>query len=154
MDTDKASRWFLGGIVFLVTIATLFFVQHQRTLTYRPEDSPENVVFNYILALQKGDAEKMASLLVQDEKMPDIMDISAALESAHLRMDGYAVEIKNSVVKGTEALVMLRIWENDGPFSSGYSYDDQARLRLENGVWRIASLPYPLWAWEWEGVEP
>ena len=43
-----------------------------------------------------------------------------------------------------------------GPFNNFGRYTDSGQLKKENGEWKIVSLPYPLWSWNWytEDVKP
>ena len=62
MKQDRFLIVILGFILFLVVIAVGLFFIRQEPQTYGPEDSPEGVVRNFVLALQADDYSRAIQL--------------------------------------------------------------------------------------------
>lgn len=150
MTRDRSLIWFLGSILCLALIATVVSLVQTRTLDYRRDDTPEAVVHNYILALQRGDAEKAASLFLQDGQHPDVLQVQRALAAREIDLSNQTIQVRSAVVQGDQAVVTLEIYQESGPFGGGYSYTDTSLLKRQDGAWRIDTLPYPLWSWNWD----
>lgn len=145
---DKNFKFFLGGVLGLALIVSVIFLWRSQHTTYRTDNTPEAVVFNYLLALQRHDSAKLAELIVADDQHPDRLAIESAL-AEDLFSDDYSVRILGSSIQDERAIVTLEFWESQGPFSSGYTYQDSAELVKKNGVWQIDRMPDRVWAWRW-----
>ena len=66
-STDKFLIGIVAGIVILVVVVFLV-VLFRPEPEYREEDSPESVVHNYLLALQKDDFERALSYIATNIK--------------------------------------------------------------------------------------
>lgn len=142
--TDRLLVAIVAGIVLLVA-ATLFLVLRQPTPAYQPENTPEGVAHNYILAVQTGDYERAYGYL--SPTLPGYPADSDAFILATTRYrwsfrvdEETAVTITGATIHDSRATVRAASnqFYNDGLFGSGVSttrFDLQ--LREENGVWKI-----------------
>ncbi len=71
MKPDRFLWALLIGIGVLVVAALAFFFLRRGGQEYGPDDTPENVVRNYALALQKLDYARAYDLLQEAEDKPD-----------------------------------------------------------------------------------
>ncbi len=62
-QTDKPLLAIVGGVILLI-IAVFVIVLRQPDPTYKPEDSPENIAHNYLLALRKQEYERAYTYLL------------------------------------------------------------------------------------------
>lgn len=155
----KGSDKFLIGIV--VGIGLLIIVAFIVTLTrpeptYQPEDSPEGVAHNYLLALQQEDYQRAYGYLSpQLQHYPPSAeafteDIEA--ETWRFRMDTNTTLAVESVnVTDNRAVVKVREsrFDRGNLFSGGQSSNVfEMELQFEEGQWKIVDSDY-YFAWCW-----
>ncbi len=151
MQTDRSWRYFIGAVVLLILVAAGVAFWRQRALNYRLEDTPDAVVFNYVLAVQRKDAPMLATLMVQDEEHPTLTEIQQALSSGALSLNGVSVRLGEVTIRDDEAWVELVMWAaGDEPLGDGYRFVELAYLVREDGRWKVKRMPYSLWSWEWD----
>ena len=148
----KKDRFLLGILIFilvLVAAALVLFFSGASEQAYLPEDSPEAIAHNYVLALTNGDYGKAYGYLADGENKPSVSEFRQfftrfeAMQNAGLRIG--AVDVMDE-----EALVRTSvIWGSSGPFDSGYTSDESALLVLQDGAWKIKQMPYPFWDYAW-----
>jgi hypothetical protein len=148
----KNDRFLLGILIFiglLVVVAIGMFVSRNQPQTYMPDDSPESIVFNYSLALAQNDFTRAYGYISGQDGQPT----QAVFQSNFARnsmVQDYGLRIVNESIIDNEAIVEVTvIYSNNGPFDSGYTSEDSARLVLENGAWKITYMPYPYWSFDW-----
>jgi len=154
MKNDKFLLGIIIGIVTLVVIALLVFLTRQNTtLTYQLEDQPQGVVFNYLLALDKGEHEKAYSYLAEIPNKPSLAQFRQSMV-INKREFGDAVKISEQDISGQTATVnIVTQTSGGGLFNDGYQYSETASLEKVNGKWRIISMPYAFWSYEWNQSE-
>ncbi len=129
---------------------TLFFVRN-RAPAYGPEDTPEGVVRNYVVALQLNDYERAYGYLAKQENGPSYEAFRRAFLTGQVDARNAALQIgEGNRLGGDEAWVTLTIqYGGYGVFDRGYSQNDKATLIRQNGAWKITYLPYPFWGYDW-----
>lgn len=156
----KQDRFLSGILVFvavlIVTSLVLFFT-HRATLDYVADDTPEGVVRNYILAIQKGDYPRAYGYLAEQDYKPSYSSFEQAFLSSPQTLDAAGVRLGRTTQSGSQAWVEMTVIHSgaSGPFSGGgWSSLEKASLVQQNGEWKITSMPYPYWGWGWyEKVE-
>jgi len=155
MKQDRFLIGILVGIGVLIVIAlTLFFVR-KDTQTYVSEDTPEGVVRNYVLAVLNKDYQKAYSYLADKEHKPTYDQFRQAFFSGMVSPTNVGVNVGKAQVDGDAAVVELGlVYSPNDPFSTGYQNQDRALLTKQNGAWKLTSLPYNFWLYEWYQVTP
>lgn len=148
----KKDRFLLGILIFilvLVAAALVLYFSGSSVQAYLPEDSPEAIVHNYVLAVSNGDYEKAYGYIAEGEDKPTNAEFRrffttfAPSQNASLRI-GAADVIDEEAIVRTSVL-----WGSSGPFDSGYTSDESALLVLQEGNWKIKQIPYPFWDFNW-----
>lgn len=150
MKQDRFLMVILGGISLMIVFAVVLFFIRQEPQEFGPEDTPDGVVRNYVLALQKGDYHRAYGYLQDDENKPDF----TSFQQTYLQVDGEiaraAVQLGEVVITGDQARVDITvIHSGNDPFNRTWDETASALLTLQNGEWRIISMPYPYWGWDW-----
>jgi hypothetical protein len=151
MKSDRFLWALLIGIGILVVAAVALFFLRGEVQEYRPEDTPENVVHNYALALQKQDYTRAYSLLQYAAYTPDFERFRAFFLTRAADPSTVGLSIQGSAITGDQAVVdLVVIYGGSGPFNESNRSPGSALLvRDSDGAWKIASLPYPFWGTDW-----
>lgn len=159
----KAMDRFLAGIVIgvLALVASALALALLRPApSYLPDDTPEAVAHNYLLALRQGDEGRAYGYLASElAGRPRTLDeFSRDLRAFSWRPGGpeesSSVTIEPARLEGGRATVRVRetVFYPSGLFSSEYTNTFSMRLRQEQGGWRIvASDAY--WAACWQDIQ-
>ncbi len=151
----KHDKFLIGILVFigvLLIAALALFFAHANSQTYLPEETPQNVIHNYLLAVQLGDFERAYSYLKEDENMPTLDEFRQSIQywPGSSNAD---VEIGDAKTTGDQAMVeVLFTYGSADPFESptrGWNNSGLASLSLQNGEWKIAAMPSPYWNPAW-----
>jgi len=150
----KHDRFLLGILVFialLVAAALTLFFTRQDMQTYGAEDTPEGVIRNYVLALQNRDFERAYGYLADKDNKPTLDTFRQAFLNRQLDISNAAIQIGSVEMIGSDqAMVEVTIvYASSDPFSTGWSSNETALLVEQDGAWRISSMPYPYWGWDW-----
>lgn len=155
---DKLLIGIVSGIVLLVVVAFGIALSKPKP-TYKAEDTPDGVAFNYLFALQQKDDERAYGYL-----SPSIAGYPRTVESfandvgdrsywfRGVNDSSTTLEVDSVDINGKRAYVTIRethFYEGD-LFSSGeYTNSFHMTLRQdENGAWKIVeSDSYWLWCW-------
>lgn len=157
MKQDRFLTGILIGIVVLVAVALAVFFARQDTQTYQPEDTPEGVVHNYLLAALNKDYEKAYGYLADLDYKPSYEDFRRAFLSGSLNPNDTTVEVGASEISGEDAVVEVAwIYGVSDPFSTNvYRNMGKAILIRQNGAWKISNLPlYNYWDYGWYTEPP
>jgi hypothetical protein len=150
MKQDRFLMIILGVIGLLVISSVVLFFIRQEPQDYGLEDTPEGVVRNYILALQKGDHHRAYAYLQDDENKPAFTEFQQSNLQVQEEISRTAVQLGEVEITGDQARVGLTIIHtNGGPFNRSWDQVGTALLTLQKGEWRIINMPYPYWGWEW-----
>ncbi len=155
----KQDRFLVGILVFiglLVVVALgLFFVRNTAP-AYVAEDTPEGVLRNYAVALQKGDYPRAYTYLAEGAAKPAYDYFLSNQMNSQQELSRSALEI-GQVQAASEDRVFVSVsivHAPSGVFDSGWSNPDRAILVRQAGAWKISYLPYPYWAWDWYTATP
>ncbi len=154
-SSDKFLIAIVGGIVLLVVIA-LVIVLTKPEPTYLPEDTPEGIAHNYLLALQKEEYERAYSYL-----SPNLKNYPRTLTAFTREIDDNPWRFRTNTdatlaVRGTEitgdfataAIYETRFYGGDLFDSGQSSYAFEIELEKIDGEWKIVEAPY-YFAWCW-----
>ena len=176
-SSDRFLPGIVAGVVILILVA-LGVALLQPKPTYRSDDTPEAVVYNYILAFRQEDYARAYSYLAPSLKgyPPDLQtfQLNVLNNRYNFQLDNrrsYTIEdspvlqktsplippvamplvytIADSQVLQKTAVVRVREHVDDGFLLSGYSDVRVVTLRQEGGAWKIASSGV-LWFWCWD----
>ena len=155
MKQDRFLTGILIGIGVLVIAALAVFFTRRDTQTYIADDTPEGVVHNYVVAVLEKDYEKAYGYLADLEHKPDYDEFRQAFLNGLINPGGSAVDIGDAELIDDEAYVEVAlIYNPSDPFSTGYRDVQRAGLVLQNGAWKLTSMPtYYFWEYNWY-VEP
>lgn len=155
MKQDRFLTGILLGIAVLILVALAVFFTRKDDLVYVDESTPQGVVQNYIVAVQKRDYEKAYTYLADLENKPSYQQFREAFFNNYISPSGVGVEIMQTETSADLATVRLSIIYNQrDPFASSSRYVENARLARQAGAWKIQQMPYQLWAYDWYQPTP
>lgn len=144
MKEDRFLLIILGVIGLLAISALSLFFIRRESQSYVPDDSPEGVLRNYIIALNLEDYEKAYTYLQDTETKPPFEKFQEKLNSRRERINRTAAKIISIDISGEEAKIKVVLTrEGTDPFDRKYSSDHSAQLVLQNTVWKLEKIPYP-----------
>jgi hypothetical protein len=155
----KQDRFLVGILVFIgvliIAALALFFIR-QDNQVYVAETTPDNIVRNYALALQKQDFQRAYTYLSDNPAKPTYDAFRRAFLTNQLNVSSNALQVGSvQYISSSEASVNLTIlYESFGPFSQGSSSTDIANLVQQSGAWKISYMPYPFWSFDWQVPQP
>ena len=147
MKEDRFLTGILIGIALLVVASLAVFFLREDTQTYLPEDSPDAIVHNYILALQQEDFERAYTYLADEEGKPNYTNFLRNVITTNTD----SVQVGDAEISGETATVALIFSNtNGGLFLDRYEYTESARLIRQDGDWKILNMSsYAYWYWDW-----
>lgn len=151
MTQDRFLLVILIAIGVLVVLAVgLYFIRGDRQ-EYSLEDSPQGVLQNYIIALEKDDYQRAYGYLRDADLKPGYEHFRQTFLTKTLDPSGAAIQIGETKLSGDDVVVsIVVIHGSSGPFGNTSREPGNALLvRSEGGDWKISSLPYPYWGWDW-----
>ena len=155
----KQDRFLIGILVFIglmvVAALTLFFVRN-TTPSYIAGDTPEGVIHNYVVALQKGDYERAYTYLADDDDKPSLDAFISAFMTNYLNINDAALQVDRVQLQSEDRVVIsvTVLYAGNGPFDNGWSRTDRANLVRQSNQWKITYLPDPYWGWDWYTPTP
>jgi len=143
---DRFLMIILGVIGVLIVVAIGMFFVRQNTQVYKSDDTPEGVVHNYLLALNQEDYEKAYFYIAPSDIKPEYEDFEREMTRKRPQLLQTSVRILSTEIDETQATVKLSTTREETElFVQPRSYDQQAKLILQDGVWKLAQMPYFLW---------
>jgi hypothetical protein len=148
---DRFLLAILGSIVLLAALAVGLFFIRQGQQVYALEDTPQSILRNYVLALEKKDFERAYASLREGEGKPDFERFRQGFLTRQLDLSGAALQIGEAQPSGDDFIVSLVVIRSGGgPFADAYREPNSATLVKDSaGEWKIAGMPYPYWGWDW-----
>jgi len=150
----KQDRFLLGILIFIVVLVVaavgLFFLR-QGDQSYGPDDTPQGVVRNYALAVQKMDIQKAYSYLADQPGRPTFENFRNAFLTNQLNTTNTSLQVGAvNNVSDSEAMVeVVIVFSSGDPFSNPWSNNQNASLVKQNGEWKLTFMPNPYWGWDW-----
>jgi uncharacterized protein YneF (UPF0154 family) len=150
MKNDRFLTAIFIGIGVIILLALGVFLLRQNTSTYIAEDNPAGIVHNYVLAIYQQDFQKAYTYLAEAEQKPDFEQFRQSFVSINLNLGDASLKINETSLQSDSATVYITIIrQSNGPFSEPYREPQTAILVKQNGQWKLTSMPYPYWNWDW-----
>ena len=146
MKQDRFLLIILGVIGVLMVAAVSLFFTRQNSQTYKPDDSPENIVRNYLLALNQEDYEKAFGYIASQDIKLDYAEFEDRMKQKRPQLLQHSIRIYSSEIEKNQATVVLMISrERTMLFEEPRSYNHRAKLIFQDHVWKLTRMPYFLW---------
>jgi hypothetical protein len=151
MKQDKFLTGILIGIGVLIVIALALFFTRKDTKQYTTDDTPEGVVYNYVLAVFNRDYEKAYGYLADLKNKPTYEEFRKSFFNGNINPGNAGVDVGTVDQNGDEAVVNISlVYAPSDPFSSRSENTDRALLVKQNGTWKISAMPsYSFWDYNW-----
>lgn len=151
MKHDKFLTGILIGIGALVLLALgLFFMRQADKREYISDATPDGVVHNYVLAVLDKDYQKAYGYLAELEHKPTYEQFRQSFFNGNVNPADVGVDIGVVEINNDEAVVTLAVYySNSDPFSSRYANEERALLIKQDGAWKLNSMPYNFWSYDW-----
>src|SRR5574338_1511766 len=105
MKQDRFLMGILIGIGALVVVALALFFTRQDKQTYRTGEAPEDVVFNYALAVTERDYQKAYGYLADLPNKPGYESFRQSFFNGMVSPNNVGVDVGTARVDGDEATV-------------------------------------------------
>ena len=150
MKRDNFLIGILIGIALIVVVALTLFFLRRGEAKYADETTPEGVIQNYVLALQKKDFEKAYGYLASDEKMPEFGEFREYFITSFESYNRAGLTFGTSSTTDDTAFVTVIVQQNyGGPFNDVSRMHETVDLIKQDGNWRIKNFPHPFWGYNW-----
>ncbi len=150
MKQDRFLTGILIGIGVLILLALGLFFTRQEKRDYVADKVPEGVVHNYVLAILNKDYEKAYGYLADLEHKPTYEEFRQSFFNGMINPTSTGVDVGTAEINDDEAVVTLTLFYSyNDPFSSGYESTDRALLVEQNGAWKLNTMPYNFWDYNW-----
>ena len=108
------------------------------------------MVHNYVLAVLNKDYQKAYGYLADLENKPTYEEFRQSFFNGMVNPNDVGVDVGSVDINKDEAVVALSVYySNSDPFSSRYASEDRALLVEQNGEWKLNSMPYNFWDYNW-----
>ncbi|HEY2981118.1 MAG TPA: hypothetical protein VGJ22_08055, partial [Anaerolineales bacterium] len=102
------------------------------------------------LAVTNRDYDKAYAYLADLKNKPTYEEFRQSFLNGMVNSDNVAVDVGEQQIDGDVASVELNlIYASSDPFSSSYRNLDHAALVRQDGDWKITSMPYNFWDYNW-----
>jgi len=146
MKQDRFLALIVGVIGLLIVAALVLFFVRRNSQSYSPENTPEGVIHNYILSLEREDYEKAYGYIAASIRRPDFAEFERALIRKRPQLLQTSIRILSVKIEGNQATVLLSTTREDvEPFDPPRSYSQTVELIFQEGVWKLTRMPYDLW---------
>jgi hypothetical protein len=144
MKQDRFLLVILAATGLLIILAVALFFIRQNTQTYGPEDSPEGVLRNYLLAINRKDFSRAYEYLLDTETKPDFEQFQINLKRKTDLINRTALKIVSIDLAENEAEIKVIVSrEGADLFESRYTSQRTVVSVFQDGVWKLTSVPYP-----------
>lgn len=151
MKTSRTIEFFALFIAIIILIVLLVTYVNENQAKYLQEDQPNGVVNNYILSLNKGDYEKAYTYLADFPNKPDFSKFQNLISQQENEIKKSNVIIGEVIQEGQTLsfqIIIRRNYERNSPTNPNL-YNNFGQLTMENGDWKILSMPAPYWSEDW-----
>jgi hypothetical protein len=159
---DRFLIGIIGGIALIVVAAFAVALMRPQP-EYRPETGPEEVAYNYLLALQLNDLARAYGYLDPDlAGFPRTIenfttDLSRYTNSLDANRGSVSLEVLSSSITGDRASISVREnrFSQGGLLSSGqssFNFNIQMRRADPDSPWKVTGSDQ-YWAWCWNDEE-
>ena len=152
MKKDRFLTGILIGMVVLVITAVGLFLLRGGEQRYLDENTPEAVVLDYVFALQNRDFQRAYQYLPENYaayQKPSFTEFRSYFnyeQGANTGIQVLSVEAQD----GFAWVEIETVQSSGGLFGGIYRSQEFANLILDDdGKWKLFSMPYPFWGWEW-----
>ncbi len=139
---NKGPNFYLAILIAAVSIiAVLLAITSSNSVKTMENGSPEAAVQQYLQRVNEGRNEEAARYFSKISKCTvDDIDRAYIDNNAQVTLD-------KSVITSTDsAIVYVSIQRNNGPLlADTYTEQQTFRLNRENGLWKLAGIPWPLY---------
>jgi hypothetical protein len=149
-STDKIFISIGVGIAVLIVVALIFALGPSKN-TYISDDTPEGVMHNYMLALQKEDYDRAYRYLSSD-LLGYPKNVAAftrdVKDSYYFDLDSVTISVDAKEISGDEATVevrAMRFYQGDVFDSGQRTYEYDFILTKKAGAWRIYDVDTENW---------
>jgi hypothetical protein len=150
LKQDRFLTGILIGIGILVIAALVLFAMRRSEARYTSEDTPEGVIQNYVLALQKKEYEKAYTYLQEGKNKPEFSSFREYFITSFESYNRAGLTFGTSSITSDSAFVTVIIQQNyGGPFNELSRNHETVDLTRQNGQWKIRKFPYPFWGYDW-----
>jgi hypothetical protein len=155
MKEDRFLLAIVIGIVALSLAAVGLFLVRSAPPALAEDSTPEGVVQNYVISLDQGDYDTAYAYLYEGNYKPSLNKFQQSFEDYQLNPADTSVQIRASEIDEKEARVTLELLRSgSGLFASTWRDTSTAELVLQQGKWKLKSMPYPYWNWDWYQQPP
>jgi hypothetical protein len=155
MKIDRFLGAILAGIGLLVVISLVLFFTRQNRLEYGPEDTPEGVLHNYLVALHSKDFNRAYGYLAEADNRPRMDAFQQAFLTNMGNLNTVSLKVDQVDVQGDKAyLTLTLVHASSDVFSESYREPQSGVLEKQSGQWKIRSLPFPYFNWDWYQPTP
>ena len=132
MKQDRFLIAILAGIGLLVVLAVVLFFTRQEPQAYGPENTPEGVVRNYVLAIQKEDYDRAYSYIYDEENKPSLTKFTQSFLMEGRYPENTSVQLGETNITGNKARVEVTIiYGSNDPFERTWDENNSALLTQE-----------------------
>ncbi len=151
MKQDRGLLIILSVIAILIVVSlVLFFIRQDDQQAYQPENTPEGVVHNYVLALHQGDYQRAYGYLQDADEKPTFAQFQQNFFENTWALENSSAHIDTSDETGDDAYVAITVTHNSSfPFEQPWYENGSAWLVKQDGQWKLAYAPSPYWGWSW-----
>ena len=151
MKQDRGLLIILSVIAILIVVSlVLFFIRQDDQQAYQPENTPEGVVHNYVLALHQGDYQRAYGYLQDADEKPTLSQFQQNFFENSWGLENSSMHIDTTDQTGEEAFVAITItFHSSAPFERPWYENGSVWLVKQAGQWKLAYAPSSYWGWDW-----
>lgn len=152
MKHDRFLITILIGIACIAIVSIVLFYSRRDDNQYSGENTPEGVIQDYVLALQKKEFEKAYEFLAEDvnKRKPEFDEFREFFITSIESYNRAGLTVGTSSITGDKAFVTVIIQRNyGGPFNDVSRSHETVDLVNQNGNWKIRGFAYPFWGHSW-----
>lgn len=151
MKEDRFLTLILIVIALLVVASLAVFFIRQGEDWYRGNNTPTDVVHDYVLAIQKGNYERAYGYLAAGKDKPTFDEFEEFFLFKEGAYDDGVQFGEARINEDTAAVPMTIMYGSERLFFDSYDSYENAQLVKQDGDWKISDMSsyYRYWGWEW-----